>query len=266
MLSKKCWFHGSSFSRGRQRTPKTPGAVQSSRLAVPKASHADAALQERILTESVLELQVVRRIQEPRRLCTTARLSWEREHCASLGATSEACRCRAWRKLMSTGSRVLVTAFGAAVATTARGSVLCMHIPDPRGWFPDGSPTGAIVGTKTDEKVCKCGSWADPTDGSAPRFGSAHCRSVGGFRWRVGPQGDRPSPENGGDPRLCLSAGAMLKKKAGGEQSDHARAQGRHGCFVHSDVGSVELYTMKATSVSKTHVQARLYRPGPMSR
>ena len=53
---------------------------------------------------------------------------------------------------MSTGSRVLVTAFGAAVATTARGSVLCMHIPDPRGWFPDGSLTGAIVGTKTDEK------------------------------------------------------------------------------------------------------------------
>ena len=112
VLSKNCWFHGSSFSRGRPRTPKTPGAVQSSRLAVPKASHADAALQERILTESVLKLQVVRRIQEPRRVCTTARLSLERQHCASLGATSEACRCRAWRKLMSTGSRVLVTAFG----------------------------------------------------------------------------------------------------------------------------------------------------------
>ena len=133
----------------------TEDAVQSSRPAVPKASHEDAAPQERILTESVLKLQVVRRVQEPRRVCTTARLSWEREHCASLAATSEACRCRAWRKLMSTGSRVLVTAFGAAVAAGARGSVLCVHIQDPRGWFPDGSPTGAIVGTKTDEKVCK---------------------------------------------------------------------------------------------------------------
>ena len=205
VLSKKCWFHGYSFRRGRQRTRSSPHAWRSQR-----GSHADAAPQERMLTESVLKLQVVRRVQEPRRVCTTARLSWEREHCASLGATSEACRCRAgslWRKLMSTGSRVLVTAFGAAAATTARGSVLCVQIPDPRGCIPDGSLTGSIVGTKTDEKVCKCGSWADPTDGSAPRFGSAHCRSAGGFRWNVGPQGDRPSPENGGDPRLWLSAG-----------------------------------------------------------
>ena len=83
------WFHRvysgcilvqSWATEGSQDSSRCPGLSSrivtwfpSSRLAVPKASYADAALQERILTESVLELQVVRRVQEPRRTCTTAR-------------------------------------------------------------------------------------------------------------------------------------------------------------------------------------------------
>ena len=134
-----------------------------------------------------------------------------------------ACRCRArslWRKQVSTGSGTLVTAFRAAAGTTPRCAVLCMQIAGPRGRFADGSPTCAIVGVPRQTR-------------------RLHVWVVGRPDGRVwtdrveGPQRRWPAISSKAEVILGIgSSSCRAQEKAGGEQSDHARAQGSHGCFV----------------------------------
>ena len=143
--------------------PKTVGSCRdlispSSRLTVPLASLADAALQ----------------VQEPGRMCATARLSWERGHCASLDPSlgrvvvepdhSGASKCPQvpgrWSRRLVRLQAPLLDAQSCACKLRVRvagSQTVRQRVPS---WVP------------RQTEGCACGSWADPTDG--PRGRTMH--------------------------------------------------------------------------------------------